>query len=103
MIQIQDKEFTQLTRYLQENYGINLSKKRTLIESRLNNYLTNKGFDNYSSYIRYALNDGTGSEMSTIINYLTTNYSYFMREWDHFRYFRDYALPELVSHIKTAI
>ncbi len=101
MIQIEDKEFKQLTGYLQENYGINLSKKRTLIESRLNNYLTNKGFDNYKTYIGYALSDDTGSEMSTIINFLTTNYSYFMREWDHFRYFRDFVLPETAAGIKN--
>lgn len=97
MLQIQDKEFTRLTGYLQENFGINLTKKRTLIESRLNNYLTNKGYDSFGSYIEHALSDTTGKEVSQMINFLTTNYSYFMREWEHFKFFKDTLLPELIS------
>lgn len=100
MLQIRDKEFTMLTGYLRDNFGINLIKKRTLIESRLNNYLVTKGFGDYSTYIQYALNDPTGKEISQIINFLTTNYSYFMREWDHFKYFRDAVLPEMAMTIK---
>ncbi len=100
MLQIQDKEFTQLTGYLQDNYGINLSKKRTLVESRLHNYLTNKGFESYGSYIDYALGDKSGNEMNQIINFLTTNYSYFMREWEHFRFFKDSVLPKIAAEAK---
>lgn len=100
MIRINDAEFATFTQYLKNNFGINLTKKRTLIESRLSNYLVSKGFNNYQSYFKYAFNDKTGKEMSEIINYLTTNYSYFMREWDHFKYFKENVLPELKSSIK---
>lgn len=101
MIKINDKEFLLLTAYLQENYGINLTKKRTLIETRLNNHILKKGYDCYTDYFNYAFGDKTGKEISDIINILTTNYSYFMREWEHFRYFRDNVLPELVSNISN--
>jgi chemotaxis protein methyltransferase CheR len=40
--------------------------------------------------------------MSQVLNLLTTNYSYFMREWDHFRYFRDKVLPEIVPALRDA-
>lgn len=100
MIQINDREFSLLTGYMQGNFGINLTKKRTLIESRLNNYLVNKGYDNYEDYLDFALNDNSGKEVSQIINFLTTNYSYFMREWDQFQYFKDVVLPELEPRLK---
>lgn len=100
MISISDKEFSMLTDYLRINYGINLSKKRTLIEGRLNNYLTQHGFTDYGSYLEQLFKDKTGTEMNQIINFLTTNYSYFMREWDHFNYFKTYVLPELKIHCK---
>ncbi|MDD5016658.1 MAG: protein-glutamate O-methyltransferase CheR, partial [Eubacteriales bacterium] len=101
MIKINDKEFLMLTEYLRKNFGINLSKKRTLVESRLNNYLVNNGFDSYQSYFNYAFNDKSGREMSQIINFLTTNFSYFMREWEHFKYFRDVVLSELKSVVRN--
>ncbi len=100
MIQLTDSDFALLTGYLRERFGINLIKKRTLIESRLNNYLVSNGYSNYKTYLDYALNDKTGAEVSQIINFLTTNYSYFMREWDHFKFFKERALPEMAQSIR---
>ncbi len=100
MIRINDKEFNMLVEYFKENFGINLSKKRTLIESRLNNYLIKKGYSDFKSYFDNALNDKSGMELSQIVNFLTTNFSYFMREWDHFKFFRDSVLPEITSGIR---
>jgi len=99
---MQDKEFLMISDYMQNNFGINLSKKRTLIESRLNNYISNKGYESYESYFRDALGDKTGGEISQMLNLLTTNYSYFMREWDQFEYFKDQVLPEVAANIKDA-
>ena len=100
MVQINDREFNKLTNYFVQHYGINLTKKRTLIESRLNNHLLNKGFSCYSDYLDYVFDDKTGNEVSQVVNILTTNFSYFMREWDHFRYFKEHVLPELENRIK---
>lgn len=100
MIQLNDSEFALLTGYLRERFGINLIKKRTLIESRLNNYLVSNGYNNYTAYLDHALSDKTGAEVSQMINFLTTNYSYFMREWDHFKFYKEQALPELARSIR---
>ena len=97
MIQLSDSDFTRLTGFLNERFGINLIKKRTLIESRLNNYLVSNGFDSYKTYLDYALSDKTGAEVSQMLNYLTTNYSYFMREWEHFKFLREHVLPEMAG------
>ena len=101
MLNINDKQFYRLTDYIKSNFGVNLVKKRTLIESRLNNYLMKNGFASYADYLDYAFGDDSGDEVSQILNLLTTNYSYFMREWEHFRYFRDSVLPELVPTLRN--
>lgn len=93
MIPIQDNEFYFFVDYLQENFGINLIKKRTLVESRLNNYLRDSGFLDYRTFLDHVFNDKSGTMLDQIINRLTTNYSYFMREWEHFEFFKNDVLP----------
>ena len=100
MLSINDEQFVRLTEYLIRNFGVNLTKKRTLIESRLNNYLVKNGFTDYAVYLDYAFKDPTGKEVGQMLNILTTNYSYFMREWDHFQYFRDTVLPEIAPGLR---
>ncbi len=100
VIRISDKDFTRLTEYLREHYGINLTKKRVLIEGRLNQYLVRNGYDSYDAYLNVVFADPTGTELSNILNYLTTNYSFFMREWDHFEFYRSHILPELKKTVK---
>lgn len=95
MIEIGDKEFALLVGYLQKNFGINLTKKRTLIESRLYSHLLAGGFCDYETFLRHVFSDTTGNEMSQVINRLTTNYSYFMREWDHFVLLKSQVLSQI--------
>ncbi len=98
-LRIADQEFAMLTGYLKQNFGIDLSKKRELVESRLNNYLQHKGHESYETFLKQLFSDPTGMEISTVINYLTTNYSYFMREFDSMRFFKDEILPKMKASI----
>lgn len=100
IIRIGDSEFDALIGYVKKHYGINLSKKRALIEGRLNGYLISNGHNSYKSYLETLFGDKTGGEMSSMINYLTTNYSYFMREKEHFDYLVKHILPELKRTVK---
>lgn len=100
MISIGDKEFALLVGFLQKNFGINLTKKRTLVESRLHNYLIAGGFRDYESFLEHMFSDASGAVISEVINRLTTNYSFFMREWEHFELFKNCVLPELKSAVR---
>lgn len=94
MIEITDKEFNQLTRYIKENYGIRLKEeKKTLVTGRLNNVLVENNFNSFSQYIDYVVADRTGKAATILINKITTNHTFFMREADHFYYFKDVVLP----------
>ena len=101
MIYLTDEEFAAIMTHIKDNYGVNLSKKRSLIEGRLSNHLTALGFDNYKDYFSYAMNDKTGDEMTVLISKLTTNHTYFMREGDHFDFYRETVLPWIDKTLRT--
>lgn len=101
MLTITDKEFRQLSEYIKSNFGINLKEeKRSLLTSRLNSILEKNNFNSFSEYYKYLISDKTGEAVTSLVNKITTNYTYFMRETDHFYYFRDVILPYLENHIK---
>lgn len=100
MLTITDAEFRRLADYIKKNYGIYLKdSKKALVAGRLNNLLVNKNFDNFTDYIDYLLADKTGAAITELINKITTNHTFFMREADHFYYFRDQVLPYWVRNI----
>jgi chemotaxis protein methyltransferase CheR len=93
---ITDEEFRKLTKYIKVNYGINLKEeKRTLVTGRLQSVLAENRFQNFSQYYDYIVSDKTGEAAATLVNKITTNHTYFMREAQHFFYFRDTVLPYL--------
>ncbi|AOY78206.1 CheR family methyltransferase [Clostridium formicaceticum] len=101
MIPITEKEFKQLTEYIYANYGIWLKKeKQSLVTARLYNVLAQKNFKSFSQYYEYITTDQSGHAVTTLINKITTNHTFFMREVQHFYYFRDKVLPSLVSTVR---
>ncbi|SFC91611.1 CheR family methyltransferase [Clostridium uliginosum] len=102
MITMNDREFKQLTDLIRCNYGISLSKeKKSLIIGRLHNILSKKGLNNFSEYYNYIISDKSGQAVIELINKITTNHTFFMREINHFNYFNSTVLPYLVSNVKN--
>lgn len=101
MIAITEKEFERLSGYIKNQYGINLKdEKRTLVMGRLYNELVKNGFTNYTDYIEYIIADKSGNALNTLVNKITTNHTYFMREVRHFNFFRDEVMPYLLQTVK---
>jgi len=101
MVTITKKEFRQLADYIKANYGIHLKEeKQALVIGRLHNVLIENNFNNFSEYYDYVVSDKTGDAIATLIDRITTNHTFFMREPDHFFYFRDKVLPNLKSKVK---
>lgn len=100
MIVITDKEFKQIADYVKANYGIHLKEeKKALVTGRLQGLLTQNNFKSFSEYYDYVVNDKTGKAAVSFINKITTNHTYFMREPEHFFYFRDKVLPYLSAEV----
>ena len=94
MQEMTDKEFSIISDYIKNNYGINLSSdKKSLVYSRLKNILERKGFNNFTEYYEHLVKDETGIEAITFIDKITTNHTFFMREIDHFEFLKEKVLP----------
>lgn len=93
MLSISDSDFHKLVQFIHTNYGIDLSKKRSLISGRLSGYLATLGYHDFHDYVSHILTTQKRSDVEEMLNRLTTNYTYFMREENHFTYFRDVILP----------
>ena len=97
MLTINDREFQRLVKFVHQNYGIDLSKKRQLITGRLSNTIVSMGFNSFEDYVEYLINKGKPEDRELMLNKLTTNYTYFLREEAHFTYFQDVVLPDLAK------
>lgn len=95
MIRLKEEEFAEIVEYMRQNYGINLEKKKTLIECRMSKELEKQGVETFGRYMELLKKDTSGTIASNMVSRLTTNYTYFMREQAHFNILRDHILPEL--------
>ncbi len=101
MLTITEKEFTQLASYIKQNFGIHLpAHKKTLVVGRLQNFLIQENIQSFSAYYDKIIMDKTGTAASTLISLISTNHTFFLREADHFNYFKDCVLPYLTQVVK---
>lgn len=97
MLTLTDSDFQRLYTYIRKNYGIDLSKKKQLIVSRLTNTLTARGYTGFSQYVEEILSGRDKEMVTSMLNRLTTNYTYFLREEAHFKFLWDMVLPALAK------
>lgn len=102
MIHLTDSEFKDIVEYVRGNYGINLMNKRQLIEARMFSVLTEKGLTNFKDYFAL-IKQNNSNEITVMLNKLTTNHTYFLREPAHFDFFKSVILPkqEQTNHQKN--
>ncbi len=88
-----DNEFRRIVAYMKKNYGIDLSQKKVLVSGRLENYIVRNGYSGYDDYMSKVEANPNSPEATDIVNVLTTNHTYFMRESEHFDFMTRVALP----------
>lgn len=84
---------------MKSKYGVDLAKKQVLIEGRLANKLQARGYQSYAEFMDKVESAPGGEEAEFLVNVLTTNHTYFMRETVHFDFLRETALPELKERL----
>lgn len=89
------EEFLRIYRFLKSRYGIDMERKKEIVQGRLENYVRAGGYGSYSDYIYALESDITGKLERELVNILTTNHTFFMREFEHFDYMRNVVLPQL--------
>lgn len=90
-----EAEFIRISQFLKSRYGIDMTHKKEIVTGRLENTLRRNGWDSYTAYMNAVESDITGKLEREMVNLLTTNHTYFMREFEHFDYLRKEILPWL--------
>jgi len=90
-----EQEFERIYIFIKSKYGIDLSRKREIIVGRLDNYIAQHGYRSYTEYLNAVEADYTGRMEKVLVDYLTTNHTFFMREFEHLDFLKNEILPFL--------
>jgi chemotaxis protein methyltransferase CheR len=94
--------FEQFRALVYQESGINLSDhKRTLLSSRLQKRLSQLGMTSFQDYYDFVVGGHSDDELTTMLDYISTNQTEFFREPHHFTFLRERVLPALAID-KTA-
>lgn len=100
-LSISDREFREMADYIKTHSGIHLkNEKKTMLLSRLEPLLLQLGLDSFTGYIQYLHRNSGGAALSVLVERITTNHTYFMREAEHFDFLQQQVLPQLQSTIR---
>ena len=94
---ISNEDFHKLVQFIHSQYGIDLSQKRQLVTSRLSSLLSQKGYTEFGPFVSELLRKQDPVDLELVLNRLTTNYTFFMREQEHFDFFQNTILPDLIK------
>lgn len=94
---ITDNDFNRLVKFVQSNYGIDLSQKRQLITGRLSTPLKQRGYTTFTDFVNHVLQTKDNDLITLLLDKLTTNYTFFMREKEHLDLFCKQILPDIVQ------
>lgn len=90
---ITDEEFLRVSTFMKQRYGIDLSEKKVIVNGRLENYIKKGNWKNLHEFMNDVERDKTGTQERMLVNFLTTNHTYFMREFEHFDFLKSVVLP----------
>ncbi len=90
-------EFRRLSEFIHAHCGIKMPPvKKIMLEARLQKRLRNLGIASFKEYCDCLFSDGT-SELTHMIDAVTTNKTDFFREPMHFKYLSEIILPEFIG------
>ena len=93
---ISDADFTRLVKFIQTNYGIDLSQKKQLITGRLSTPLKQRGYTSFTDFVNQVIQTKDNDLITLLLDKLTTNYTFFMREKEHLDLFCKQIIPDIV-------
>lgn len=89
-------DFAAIQQLAHDVFGLDLkSGKEALVSARLSKRVRDLGLSDISRYLELVKADRTGVELAKLIDALTTNFTSFLREPQHFELLGSTILPEL--------
>jgi len=93
-VEMSDDELHRLADLVYERSGIRLNAgKRALVTARLLKRLRERELDSFGAYLDLIAKDRSGQELARLLDTLTTNYTWFFREDQHFTLLQDEVAP----------
>ncbi len=100
-LELTDEDLRHLSALVYKHAGIVLDdQKRSLIVNRLQKDVVAHGFSSFHEYYEKILEDKSGHMLSHLIDRISTNFTYFWRESDHFVYLKKVVLPEITKKLE---
>jgi len=98
LTRLSEKEYRLISELVYKQFGIKLGEnKKSLIVGRLQKILKQNNFKSFQDYYDYVTNDTSGQALITLVDRISTNHTFFYREYDHFDFFYRRNLPYLES------
>lgn len=93
---MRESEFDFIRNLVYERSRINLGPdKRELVSARLGKRLRAMNLSTVGDYCRMLKSEGSESELSNLIDVISTNHTFFFRENSHFDFLRQTVVPEM--------
>lgn len=92
--ELSDRNFSRFSQLVYENCGINLHDgKKELVRARLGKRLRKTGCKDFNAYYKLLHEDTAGWEMLHMLDAISTNQTYFLREENHFEFLKNKLFP----------
>jgi chemotaxis protein methyltransferase CheR len=97
-VQIKDPDFQYLRQLVYDQSRIQLGEeKKEMVCTRLNGRLTHLGLESVEEYCDLLKSNEEPEEITHLIDALSTNYTDFFREIEHFRFLKEIVISEFVE------
>ncbi|MBN1142702.1 MAG: protein-glutamate O-methyltransferase CheR [Deltaproteobacteria bacterium] len=101
LMSITDREFELFSTLIHHRFGIHLTaQKRGLLVARLQQMVRKAGFDTFRKYYDHLVKGNDQTQLQELVDRISTNFTYFNREKEHFDFFIRRALPNTVRSLK---
>lgn len=97
-MQIADPDYQFIRQLVYDQSSIHLGQeKKEMVCTRLNNRLTSLGLESVAEYCEMLKANPDPGELTQLIDALSTNFTTFFREIEHFKFLKEKIVPEFLS------
>ncbi len=98
LLPLREADFRWVAGMLYDRFGIRLGEqKHVLVAGRLTKRVRQLGLSSFADYFSLIKADPDGPELTELLNRLTTNHSFFLREREHYDFMHKTILPEIAA------
>lgn len=97
-VELAEEQLDKIISLVKSMSGINLNdSKKELVKARLGKRLRLLNMDSFDDYIKLVRDDSDGSELTAMLDAISTNLTNFFRESDHFDYLVSHVFPGIIK------